>query len=170
MSLVLTSDFVGEYKLSQSRFTELDTYILKYEKYYLLRMLGNDLYNLFIADLNGATPQVPQSARFLAIYNPFNTIPSCDSLVISEGMKVMLIQFIYFHYLRDSNHFNTIAGQVTNNTENSNNTPYQGNLIEVYNSGVVNYSNIQQKIEEDLVTYPETLGSYAEFLCYASGI
>lgn len=171
MAIVQTSDFVGEYKVSQSRFTELSLYITKYEKYYLLRMMGAELYPLFIADLTVPTPQVPQAARFLAIFNPFNSIPLYpDSLYISEGIKQMLVQLIYFHYIRESNHFNTTAGQVSNNTENSNNTPFQGNMINAYNEAIDNYSNIQMYIQSDPTTYPEYTDAEVYYLSYTSGI
>lgn len=171
MAIVQTSDFVGEYKVSQSRFTELGLYITKYEKYYLLRMMGADLYALFIADLTVTTPQIPQAARFLTIFNPFNSIPLYpDSLYISEGIKKMLVQLIYFHYIRESNHFNTTVGQVSNNTENSNNTPFEGNMINAYNEAIDNYSNIQMYIQSDSITYPEYVDSEVFYLNYTGGI
>lgn len=171
MAIVQTSDFAGEYKISQSRFTELDSWITRYEKYYLLRMMGADLYALFIADLTGSTPQIPTTARFTNIFNAFDTIPQYPlSMYVSEGIKKMLIQLIYFHYIRDSNHFNTIAGQVTNNNENSNNTPFQGNMIRAFNEAVDNFSNIQMYIQSDSVTYPEYINSQVEYINYTSGI
>lgn len=171
-SIVQTSDFVGEYKVSQTRFTELALYITKYEKYYLLRMMGASLYDLFKADLTPTTPQIPQTARFENIFNPFNSIPTlAPSLYISEGIKQMLVEFIYFHYVRESGNYNTITGQVINNNENSTNIPYVGfNLIDVYNQGICNYNVIQEFIEADFDAYPEYQESQSEFLCFASGI
>jgi hypothetical protein len=171
MAILQTSDFVGEYKISTSRFSELDKYIEKYEKYYLLRLMGKDLYDLFIADLTGTTPQVPQTTRFINIFEPFDIIPNLSNgLVISEGIKVMLIQFIYFQYIINTNDFNTISGQVQSSNENSTNNSYKGNIIEVYNKAIDNYRNIQEYIESDSLTYPEIESSYYEFLQYASGI
>lgn len=172
MAILQTSDFVGEYKVSTSRFTELQWYIDNFEKYYLTRLLGADLYAAFIADLTGTTPQVPQTTRFLNLFNSFLSIPSYTSaLVISEGIKTMLIQFVYFHYVRNSNQYNSIAGQVAPSNENSTQANYKGtNIIDVYNLGIQNYCAIQLFFESDLTTYPEAQQSYPEYLSYASGI
>jgi hypothetical protein len=171
MAIIQANDFAGEYKISQSRFTELDLWITKYEKYYLLRMMGADLYSLFIADLTLTTPQIPQTARFLNIFNAFNYIPSYpESMYISEGIKKMLVQLIYFHYVRESNHFNTIAGQVTNSNENSTAAAFQSNLIKSYNDAIDNYCNIQMYIQSDAVAYPEYVNSQVYYLDYSSGI
>jgi hypothetical protein len=171
MAIVQTNDFVSEYKVSTSRFTDLDKYITKYEKYYLLRLLGADTYALFIADLTIPTPQVPQTQRFIDIFNPFNTIPSLTpSLYISEGIKKMLVMFIYFHYVRDSSNYNTISGQVINNNENSTNISTGFNIVDAYNTAVDTYINIQEYLQQDTTTYPEYQDSYSELICYASGI
>ena len=172
MAILQTSDFVGNYKVSTSRFTELQWYIDNYEKYYLTRLLGADLYTAFIADLTGTTPQIPQTTRFIELFNSFISITSyTSSLVISEGIKTMLIQFVYFHYVRNSNQYNSIAGQVVPSNENSGQANYLGtNLIEVYNQGVVNYINIQLLAESDASKYPEIKQTNPEYLHLASGI
>jgi hypothetical protein len=165
--IVQTSDFVGEYKVSQSRFTELELYIAEYEKHYLLRLLGADLYALFIADLTAPTPQTPQTLIYQNIFNAFQTDEN-GYLIISEGIKKMLIQFIYFHYVRDMQHYNTTTGTVTNVNENSTMPTYNGyNLIEAYNKGVVNYDNIQWYLVQNEVDYTQFNGSILE---YISGI
>jgi hypothetical protein len=113
---------------------------------------------------------VPQTARFIAIFNAFNTVPSLsETLIISDGIKEMLIQFVYFHYVRNSALQNTITGVVKASNENSI-ASIENNVIEVYNKGVSNYTNIQQYIESDSVTYPELVDSSVDYLCYASGI
>lgn len=164
MAIVQTSDFVGEYKVSQSRFSELATYITKYEKHYLVRMLGADLYDLFIADLTLPTPQTPQTAPYQALFNAFETDDN-DRIYISEGIKKMLIMFIYFHYIRDMAHQNTVTGTVTNVNENSSTPLYNGfNLVEAMNTGVETYNNIQWYIDENSATYPDYNGQCLEFI------
>lgn len=171
MSIVKTSDFVGEYKVSTSRFTELEVFITKYEKYYLLRMFGKELYDLFIADLTAPTPQIPQTARFTTIFEPFDSIPTFEPFLnISEGIKQMLVMFIYFHYVRESQSYNSIAGQVVNSNENATNVSTGFNIIDAYNAAVDTYQNIQEYLLQDPTNYPEYQTSYSEPLCYASGI
>lgn len=167
MAIVQTSDFVGEYKVSQSRFTELAKYITKYEKQYLVKLLGSDLYDLFIADLTVTTPQTPQTAIYQSIFNSFKQDEN-NCIVFSEGIKQMLIMFIYFHYVRDMQNYNTIAGSVTNVNENSNASGYNGyNLIESYNDAIDTYRSIQWYIEENKSDYPDYNG---QFIDYTSGI
>ena len=171
MAILQTSDFTGEFKVSKTRFTDLDKYISKYEEHYLVRLLGADLYALFIADLTVGTPQTPQAARFKKIYDPFNSIPTFTTLVISEGIKKMLIQFVYFHYIRDSSTFNTVVGTVSSDNENASKvTPNAFNLIEAYNLAVTTYQSIQCYLVEEEQDYPELINSYFDHLQVTSGI
>jgi hypothetical protein len=168
MAIVQQSDFVGEYKVSTSRFTELGWYINRYEKLFLLKMMGKNLYDLFVADLTPTTPQVPQSPRFENIFYPFDKLPSSDEILISEGIKTMLVQFVYFYYTRNSSLQNSIVGVVKSSNENSI-LSHETNIVEVYNRAVSNYCNIQSYLhQDDLVTYPEF--GYADYLSYSSGI
>ncbi len=158
MSIVANTDFTGEYSISQSCFDSLDEYITLYEKFYLVRLLGADLYSLFIADLTATTPQVPQTAIYLDLFNPFE-IDEGSCLFISEGIRVMLKQFIYFHYVRDLSYKKDITGVVINNPENGVSTPYNGyNLVESYNRGIDNYHTLRWYICDNSTDYPDENG------------
>lgn len=164
MSIVANTDFVGEYKISQSCFSELDTYIEKFEKEYLCQLLGAELYDLFVADLTIATPQVPQATRFLDIFNAFN-IDDSTCVRKSEGMRVMLKQFIYFHYMRDSNFQQTPTGVTRNVQELGEILPYNGwNLVRSFNEGVENYKEIQWYICDNMEDYTEENTQKLEFI------
>jgi hypothetical protein len=155
MSLVLNTDFVGEWKISQKCADELDAYILRYEKIYLVQLLGKELYDLFIADLDAGTPQQPTTQRFIDIYNSFEQDES-NCIVVSEGMRLMLIQLIYFHFVRDQAYFNSPVGTVHAKVSASSDPGYNGyNLTSSYNRGIENYRSIQWKILDESATYPE---------------
>lgn len=165
--ITLKTDYVGEYKISKNCFLDLELYIEKYEPYYLKLLLGADLYALFKADLTAVDPQIPQTTRFLSIFNSF-TSDEDGCVRDSEGIRKMLVQFIYFRFVRESSHFNTAAGQVVNNVEVSSNTPYAGyNLMEAYNQGIKNFQTIQWYIRDNDDVYPE---ENMQFLDYESGI
>lgn len=167
MSILQTSDFKGEFKISSTVYTELTSEIETYEKFYLLRMLGADLYNLFIADLTATTPQVPQTARFIALFDSFD-IDDGSCLRTSEGIKQMLVQFVYFHFIRESNYEQTDSGVMRTVSEVSGILPYNGfNLVESYNKGIDNYNEIQWFILDDPTTYPE---ENIQLLSFTSGI
>lgn len=160
------TDFVGEYKVSKTCYDALQLYIDKFEPYYLKRLMGADLYALFNADLAGS-PSVPVSAIYLSLFNPFD-IDDNGCLRSSEGIKQMLIEFIYFHYVRDSAHKKTQGGTVVNDVEVSNPSPYNGyNLVQAYNEGVKNYKEIQWFIIDNESDYPD---ENIQPLEYISGI
>lgn len=155
MSIIQASDFTGEYKIAQDCYSDLTSYIEKYEKKYLLELLGAELYDLFIADLTGTTPQIPQTQRFIDIFQEFRTTDN-GCLVYSEGIKKMLIQFVYFHILRDMPNVKTTQGSVRMSNENSMSNPYNGfNLVDSYNEGVSNSRAIQWYIYDNNEVYPE---------------
>jgi hypothetical protein len=132
-----------------------------------VRLLGKDLYDLFIADLTPTTPQVPQTLVYQSIFNPFD-IDENNCITSSEGIKKMLVMFIYFHYVRDMQHFNTVTGTVTNANENTTSPTYNGyNLVEAFNDAIDTFNNIQDFIEKNKSDYPTYNGQYKD---YTSGI
>lgn len=164
MSILRTSDFnTGEYAIASNLYTQLDSYIIKYEREYLLRLLGSELYDLFIANLTGTTPQVPQAVIYLSIFNEFHR--EINGINVNcEGMKEMLKQFIYFHFMRESVYKKSTFGITTEQAENATNNIYQGfNLIQAYNKGVSNAFAIQIFIEEKQTDYPKYLGDFFQF-------
>jgi hypothetical protein len=144
MSLVLKEDFKGEFAISTNRWgaKDLDLYIEKYSKFYLELLFGKTFYDLFIADLDVSVPQVPQTQRFLDVFNEFLADGQC--LYRSEGIRQMLVKFIYFHFVRNQPNFNTVTGNVHNNNENSINAFYDYNLVEAHNSACQDYIAIQR--------------------------
>jgi len=166
MSIVVKTDFKGEYNVSKTCYDQLDTFIEKYEHYYLVRLLGAELYTLLISDLTATNPQVPQSTRFLNIFNPFS-IDDHECLYYSEGIRKMLVQFIYFHYVRETQTENTAGGTVTNSVELGVNAKFMGNIVQSYNQGVKNAHTIQWYIWDNELEYPEENVQEIE---YTSGI
>jgi hypothetical protein len=67
----------------------------------------------------------------------------------------MLVQFIYFHYVRESQVINSASGTVTNSVELGVNAKFMGNIVQVYNQGVKNACSIQWYINENELEYPE---------------
>ena len=154
MAIIQTSDFVGEYQLASDNFSEYEVYIDRYEKFYLVMLLGADLYADFIADLTPTTPQVPQTPIYQSIFEPFD-IDYSNCIYSSEGIKQMLVEFIYFHILRDLPNEKRLSGNVRLKSESAEAMPYNGlNLIPAYNQAVENYHNIQWYICENETNYP----------------
>lgn len=140
--LITTGDFVGTFAIPQNVYSDLDSYITKYEEGYLIDLLGAAFYTAFKANL---TNKVPVSQRFLNIYNSFNEDYS-NRIVKSKGMKEMLKGFIYFHYMTESQYKATMQGLVVNSADTSRNMS-PGNLFNYINDSVVSYKAIQDYIK-----------------------
>ena len=153
MGLFVTiNDFTGKFALSTGMYanTNIQSYIDRYEDIYLTELLGVKLYNLFIADL---VSNVPVTAKYTKIFNAFKEELDIR-LIISKGMKDMLVGFIYFEYMKDSITQTTPIGVVKQSTENS--TPISAHtpIYLRYNESVKNYRAIQDYIMQNLSTYP----------------
>lgn len=112
MILLTVADFVTYFSIpvSVARETEADlqVYINRFEKYYIVKLLGATLGELFIADLANAS----QEDRFVVIEDEFylDNPNSCysdyfgyyyteGSVIISRGMADMLKGFIFYEYV-----------------------------------------------------------------------
>jgi hypothetical protein len=166
MSIVVNTDFKGEYNVSKNCYDQIDFYIEKYEKKYLLKLLGAELYDLFIADLTVSDPQVPQTQRFLDIFNEF-AIDENYHIVYSQGIRKMLTQLIYFHYVRENQVVNSATGTVSSNVELGLNASFKGNIVQAFNEAVENSHSIQWFICDNPTIYPE---ENIQILRFTSGI
>ena len=179
--------FTGYFRIAQDPATTaaLDAFIARFEKKYLVDLLGYELYLLFVADLNGTT-SLPESARFTVIYNElyFENTSSIfypvdlayqsrdykDDLresirttepSLSEGFSLMLKGFLYFEFLKEYGLKATPNGVVENSNENTTMAPGSkliGLIEERYNEAVKSYKVIQNYIKANAATYPEFKG------------
>lgn len=142
---------------------KIQAYIDKYEKRYLIELLGPDLYDQLIADSTGGTPQSPNLSF---IFNPFHVTISPLSYVISEGIVEMLLGFIYFEYSKDLINQMTPFGNVKPESENSTVTAGNSTLIyNRYNEAVRTYRAIQTYIALN-----QTMANGEALLCEIDGI
>lgn len=108
----------GVFRLAQDKYSsdDIQTYIDKYENFYLRIILGDKLYTDFVADL---TSNVPNHPKYLALLNGATYTNSDGKFVIYDGLIESVKYFIWTEYVRRSNYINTIAGTVENQNENS---------------------------------------------------
>ena len=105
MGLPITSinDYkAGGYSLPLNDVTKKDliTDLNRYERKYLCDLLGYEVFNLFIADLDTGT-NIPTEQRFTDIFNELNVSSECHGgKFISFGIKEMLKGFVSFEYIR----------------------------------------------------------------------
>jgi len=158
MSLIIANDFTGKYEVHISQFTadKLQEYIDRYETSILNKLLGVDLYTLFMADIVLPTPQPIYDKIFL----PFIEQTECGEILESKGMKDLLTGMIYFYYVRDQYTQMSTLGAVKNKGENSESTTYvMSGLNARWNEAVESYRAIQRYIElNKSVDYPTFKG------------
>lgn len=155
-NILVNSDFVGKYELSKTRFntTLIDSYIEKYEKQYLMRLLGIELYDLFMTELNTNNP--PTTLIYENIYNPISY--DYNGLMVSNGMKEMLLGFIYYEYIKDSQIQQTPNGTASASNENAKAVDLNSLILSRYNDSVDSYKTIQDYITLNRIDYPTYKG------------
>ena len=156
MADVLTiSDFdLGKNSIATNTYqdNQLQWYIDKYEKHYLLLLLGVEEYDRFINDLVAG---VPVSPEWVVIFDPL-TETIGRQLVTSRGMKEMLKGLIYFHYVRDNMVKQTTTGNVRTSSENGENISSTSALIQSrFNDSISDFKNIQLYIHNNDSNYPD---------------
>lgn len=151
------TDFTGKYAVAKNIFDSLDDYIDKYEETYLIQLLGWELYKLFKADLQYVAPP-PATAIYLALWDKFTEDDGGD-IITSNGMKEMLLGFIFFEFMRDLPYKATAGGISVNEVEVSEQADISGNsLNSKYNEAVGTYQAIQWYIADNSEDYPEYNG------------
>ena len=141
---------------------QLEGYISRYEKRYINELLGVELAKLFIADLEPNSKE-PQSPIYQAIYYPIEEdLPKgtiqyygyyaekcgCQNhMILTNGMKSMLMGFIFFEYMRDQPYFKDLTGVNTKKSENSNRAKFsEWGIDQYYNESIEDYQQIQYYI------------------------
>jgi len=155
--IVQTTDFTGKYAISQSSTTTtiLQAFIDKYEKSYVYDLLGVTLGDLFLADIT--TPfTAPDTTKYETIYN---VISQDEPEVRTNGIKEMLLGFIYFEYCKQHTVKHTGTGFVIGDNEVSNQADWNSTPIySNYNEAVRTFKGIQCYILANSSDYSEFKG------------
>ena len=131
----------------------LQNYINRVEPEVLKALLGSPLYTAFIADWDAAPAESFSEARFETIYNAL-CYEEGSKQYQSEGIKRMLMYFIYFEYIRDNNIQKRPVGLVENENENAEiASTSKAAIFTEYNSGIDTYKIIQLYINNNPESY-----------------
>jgi len=164
MNILSVSDFTakGKFELHTGMFDvpRVQDYIDRFEKKYLITLLGATLYDLFEVDLvlGAGTPTEP---RFIKIFNALG-IDDAGCVIYSEGFKEMLKGFVYFEYIKDQVNQTTSIGLVLPNGENSDRaTTLYSMMYTRYNEAAASHKAIQRYIclNPDSYDYSEFNGN-----------
>lgn len=161
MGLIIdTDDFTDKFAIAQNNFSQLSNYISRFERTYLYKLLGKELADLLIADL---TSQVPTTQRFIDIFEPMNSEVN-GIYYQNNGMKQMLLGFIWFEFQRYDKAKSTIAGTYANVNENSREVGFgELNLYGRYNQAVDDFKEIQRFCSNNFTDYPEYIETELSF-------
>jgi hypothetical protein len=158
--IVQLSDFqTGKFELHTGMYdhARIQNYIDLYEIRYIRDLLGVSLGDLFVDDfvLGGGAPADP---IFVIIYNPLSYDLNF-SVYQSNGMKQMLVGFIYWEIVRDYQNQMTPIGNVIPSGENSvRSSTLTSTLWDRYNEAILSYRAIQRYIAQNPSDYPDFNG------------
>jgi len=167
------TDFVGTTQLQEDDNTEDKFNVIRDEREntYIFKLLGAELGNLFIADLDANG--VPQTARFTDIFEAFAEDVSSgfcfewmtiNGLVESKGIKQYLIDTVWFYFARNNPVLITTGGNKISESENSSNSADGATLGRIYNKAVDTGLAIQWFIEDKPTIYPEYNGQKLKYI------
>lgn len=158
--LISKNDFVGKYKLDKSINDNIDAYILEYEETILRNLLGNELFSLFLEDVDAETKK-PESQIYLDIYNPLY-FEENYTVYESNGMVKMLLGFIYFEYVRDIQVTVSTAGSKQLQSETAIAVEAR-HSVQRYNKSIDYYTAIQEYCYKNREVYPTFRGTYRDY-------
>lgn len=163
MSIVNPSDFLGKFEVSQNALVKqkLQGYIDLYEDQYMMDLLGVELYNEYKAGL----AILPPDPLYVKLSDPFaeDTKYGCfengRKVLISKGVKNMLLGFIYWEFYKDDFSAVSTNGHGKPTPENStNSTTFLSALYTRYNESIDTYRSIQEYINQNRNLYPKYNG------------
>lgn len=174
--ITLPNDFEGFYNIAQDCYSikDLELYIEQFEPEYLCKILGKDLSEALINELETNGGVLPPSSRFVILFEPMclgcNAVSCCckkksADVGYSIGLKKILLGLIYYDYVTQQKHKNTITGIVNAQNDTSNTASNQTitRLSEQrWNKSVTSIEALQIYLADNILTFPEFKG-YCEF-------
>lgn len=148
--VVNRDDFIGKFGISQKKpmlngtdvVGGLDDFINDNEEELLIELFGIEMYNDFKTD-----PTDP-------IYNPILNPLAGYNGKYSQGLKSMLVKFIYYRYQR-LDYVNTVSGQKKTASETSRDYPVSSSLVNLttYNKAVNSFNVISEYLGNNTNTF-----------------
>ena len=123
MAIITTADFIGEIAVSLNEINSANfqIYIDRVMPEVLKNLMGDKLYNLYLADLDASGE--PQTQIYINLIDGVTYEDNAGYDVIYEGMKRSLRYFIFADY-KINMYKNTESGQVRMTSSNSVNSSW----------------------------------------------
>ena len=148
MLFLTYQDFTGRFELHTGMFDQpkLDDYINRYEPRYLIHLFGQKMYDEIQSDFDQTT-QTFKSPNVVFITNEFylDVNQFGGDVLISDGVKSMLLGFVYWEYMKDTINQMTPIGNVIPQNQNSTiNSTIYSSMWSRYNEAIKTYRAIQR--------------------------
>ncbi len=167
--ITLPNDFEGFYNVSHNCYDvrDLELFIEEFEPEYLCKVLGKVLSDALNNELEANGGVLPPLSRFIPLFQPLCLGCSTQKCCCSKkkpsdgwsiGLKKVLLGLLYYDYVIQQKHQNTVTGTVNSNNETSN---LVSNLTQVrlaeqrWNRSVLSIDAIQKYIQDNPTLYPE---------------
>ena len=139
---VVIYNLAGTGDINRSIQEEVDKYVAIFEKKCLKRLLGNDLYDAFIAGLAESSVETRWSAL--------------KGLLIDYQNKLSPIaSYVWYWWLVDHQTVQVAGAQTKFNASDSENAINTQQIVDVYNDMVDEFQDVYDYIEENSDIYPE---------------
>lgn len=146
---ILIPNLTGDNPVVSGNVEEINRFIKKYEKEYLLHVLGEDLYKVFIAGM----AVEPIEAKWTDLKS---------KLIDTDIPASPIADYVYYHVMRDRFTNTSALGEVEAAVENGNYAVNSYKMARAYNEAVRYGSTLRSWLSDNIATYPEfdTAGSY----------
>jgi len=150
MSFVSISDFVGDRSIPNSGdrnvMDRLNWFIEKYEPDCLYKVLGWELYNLVL------NPYV-EGGEIDDLINGTDYLYQ-DSVYYWPGIKPMIVDYVYYHYMNDAATANSGKGVIIPKSEMTFNISSAQKMIDAWNEFVKYSANLTHYVGAFPLEYP----------------
>ena len=117
MSIVQTADFILNEDLEVDKLGSILTdYITKYERIILSKVLGYQLYKEFFDAIDGGSPALKWTDLRDGKKYEWN-----GEQEYFEGLKYLIVDYVYFKFIKENSQYSSSVGIKKVNTENSQN-------------------------------------------------
>jgi len=170
MSIINGTYYSGDINLTSDQITNItDSWQDVYEEMILKKLLGYNLYALYVADLALDVAGSPTAQRFIDLVDGKaftfdyggNTISTkWMGLRDSTLSKSLIAYYVYYNFRNETEEFNSGAGQVNSATENSTKVDVRPKLISTQNKMIDLYGYIPYK---SVYNWNENIDTYIHY-------
>lgn len=153
MGLIINKpDFVGKFSVGKTNYDSLDAYILRYEEFFLIELLGVELFKLFKTAYTG-DPTLVATPIYKTIFDVIRIDEVGCAPFQNNGMKSMILGMVWFAYVKEFDIKMTSSGAVIDASEVSS-VADKSFMYQRYNECIKDQNVIHWYIDKNIAVYP----------------